>query len=279
MKLPRRPRLNKRQKILTLVGIALLIGSLFFGILKFNDVFQDSDKPQDDSNNQPASDKTDDQQPVQEPDTTTPKQDPPAETPSTGPADEVGTLSWVVNKTRPLNPKTYTPSNLVFPGVKLRVPGNETMKVRGDVATAIEKLFTAAQGAGLDPMFSSGYRSYSYQSSLYGSYVSKSGQEAADTYSARAGYSEHQTGLAFDVCNAADCDLEDSFAGTALGQWIAAHAHEYGFTVRYKQGKENITGYSYEPWHLRYVGTDLASKLREKTMEEYFGLPAAPNYP
>lgn len=193
------------------------------------------------------------------------------------------TSLWVVvNKQRPLNPKNYVPADLVVPTVPLRVPGNESMQVRAVTATAMEALFAAAKAAGAPLMLSSGYRSYNYQVSLYGSYVSAHGQASADTFSARPGYSEHQTGLAFDVEPLDEkCDVDQCFATTPAGEWIAAHAYEYGFIIRYPSDKVAITGYEYEPWHLRYVGKDLALEMHTthtETLEEFFGLGAAPNY-
>jgi D-alanyl-D-alanine carboxypeptidase len=110
---------------------------------------------------------------------------------------------------------------------------------------------------------------------LYNGYVAKDGQAAADRYSAKPGTSEHQTGLAMDVCLAnSGCSLEQAFGDTPAGKWVAANAHKYGFIVRYLPGKDAITGYEYEPWHLRYVGIELATELQRnnKTMEEFFGL-------
>lgn len=252
-----------------------------FGVLKFHDIFStDSDKGSmaNQNDKQPA-DKSNSQQENQnnEKESELPVQEPEIDQKL---ADEIGSYSWVVNKTRPLQPKEYIPPTLVFPTVKLRVPGNESMKIRFDVANSVQDLFSAAQAEGFSPMFSSGYRSYGYQVNLYGSYVKSQGQLEADKQSARPGYSEHQTGLAFDICNAGDCRLEQEFESTPLGQWIANNAHKYGFTVRYRKDKDQITGYMYEPWHLRYVGIETATKLYEKnlTLEEYFNLPAAPTY-
>lgn len=284
----KKPDLSRRQKFLTLLGIAMLLIALVFGVMKFNDVFSEKAEVLS-PDNQAAKEAQEEQQPVQEnlpepepepePEPKT-SQKQPVKTETVGPTEGVGTLSWVVNKRRALNPKTYVPPNLVVPSVKLRVPGHQTMKIRSDVATAAQQLFAAAKAAGHDPMLSSGYRSYSYQSTLYNSYVNNSGQAAADTYSARPGHSEHQTGLSFDICNAGSCNLQESFGGTALGQWVAAHAHEHGFIIRYPNGKQGITGYIYEPWHLRYVGKTTAAQIHSsgKTLEEHFGLPAAPTY-
>lgn len=252
-----------------------------FGIMKFRDVFEHNKQPE--QQNTPTETIEEELPPEEEaaPEEEPAEQSPPQSKPeAAGPTEGVGTLSWVVNKTRPLNPKTYVPPNLVFPNVTLRVPGNESMKIRADVGTAIEQLFAGAQAAGHSPMLSSGYRSYNYQVTLYGGYVKSQGQAAADTQSARPGYSEHQTGLSFDICTNGNCKLEQAFGSTPFGQWVAAHAHEYGFIVRYPEGKQHITGYIYEPWHLRYLGTDTATQVKNsgKTLEEFYGLPAAPDY-
>lgn len=114
----------------------------------------------------------------------------------------------------------------------------------------------------------SGFRSYATQAQLYQSYVNQEGQAAADRYSARPGYSEHQTGLAFDVIGTDGQLVED--AGAA--QWLLDYAPDYGFVVRYPRGKESVTGYMHEEWHLRYIGKEAkeiaASGL---TLEEYYG--------
>lgn len=115
----------------------------------------------------------------------------------------------------------------------------------------------------------SGYRSYADQKRIYNNYVAADGQAAADTYSARPGHSEHQTGLAIDLNS-----LESSFAYTAEGKWIAANCHKYGFILRYPYGKTDKTGYIYEPWHVRYVGLEVAQKITESglCLEEYYGI-------
>lgn len=127
----------------------------------------------------------------------------------------------------------------------------------------------AASEQGLSMYVVSGYRSYSTQDGLYNRYVSQDGQAAADTYSARPGHSEHQTGLAIDVNS-----VSYSFANTAEGQWLAANAHRFGFIIRYPESKQSVTGYMYEPWHIRYVGKTLAPKVYESglCLEEYFGI-------
>jgi D-alanyl-D-alanine carboxypeptidase len=191
---------------------------------------------------------------------------------------------WVVaNKLRPLNPKTYKPSDLIFPKVPTRVPGNESMQIRKVVGDALVAMFAdAKQEKDFSLMLSSGFRSYSYQVNLYGSYVKRDGQAAADTYSARPGYSEHQTGLAADITTTSHkCELEACFGDTPEGEWLAANAYKYGFILRYPADKVSVAGYEYEPWHFRYVGKELAAEMHRegiKTLEEFFSLPAAPDY-
>lgn len=179
---------------------------------------------------------------------------------------------WVVaNKKRPL-PAGYAPSGLTS------VDGRS---LRSEAAQATRQLKAGAAEAGVGLRVVSGYRSYGTQQSVYQSYVRNDGQARADTYSARPGYSEHQTGLAVDLGNVGgSCDLEICFASTAGGRWLAQHAHEYGFVIRYPEGKTPVTGYQYEPWHLRYVGKELSAEIKKtgQTLEEFFGLPAAPGY-
>lgn len=196
--------------------------------------------------------------------------------------DQPGSPWWVVNKKRPL-PTGYVPPDLTVPDVRLRLaPTAEQMQISGLIVPALTEMFKAAEQDGIQLVFGSGYRSEALQRQFYNSYVAQDGQEAADRYSARPGTSEHQTGLTFDA-TAADgsCHLEICFAQTAEGKWLLANAHTYGFIVRYPEGKEDITGYQYEPWHLRYVGRELAAELRRtgiQTLEEFFGLPAAGSY-
>lgn len=181
---------------------------------------------------------------------------------------------WVVvNKTRPLQPKTYAPTDLTSVG-----NGQQVHRV---AAEALQKLFAGAKQAGLTLSASSAYRSYDYQVQVYNSEVQAYGQAVADSESARPGTSEHQTGWAVDVAGGG-CNVEDCFGDTAEGKWVVAHAADYGFILRYPQGKQDVTGYRYEAWHIRYVGTDLAQEMQRQnilTLEEFFGLPAAPDYP
>ena len=143
--------------------------------------------------------------------------------------------------------------------------------INKDAMDAFRLMQSDAKALGLNIYISSGYRSYSYQDKLYNNYVSISGKEKADTYSARPGHSEHQTGTCFDLNT-----IDDSFQYTNEGKWVNENAYLYGFIIRYPKGKESITGYQYESWHLRYVGKDLALKLYHDgsylTLEEYYGI-------
>lgn len=141
---------------------------------------------------------------------------------------------------------------------------------------AFDKMAAAAKEEGLELVAFSGFRSYEYQTTLYDRYVAKDGKDAADRYSARPGYSEHQTGLAFDIGEKGreDLWLTSAFGESKAGQWLVNNAHKYGFILRYPQGKEEITGFMYESWHFRYLEGDLATKVYNSgvTLEEYLGL-------
>ena len=141
---------------------------------------------------------------------------------------------------------------------------------------AFGKMAKAAMENGIELVAFSGFRSYDYQKTLYDRYVKRDGKEAADRYSARPGYSEHQTGLAFDIGEKGreDLWLTNEFGDTEAGQWLAQNAHKYGFILRYPKGKEEITGFMHESWHFRYLEGELATKVFEAgvTLEEYLGI-------
>lgn len=195
--------------------------------------------------------------------------------------DDPNNTSVIVNKLRPL-PDGYAPTDLIAPHVPLRLDNTEPeMQLRQEAALATEALFNAAKADGYNLLLTSAYRSQTQQASLYNYYIAQKGQVAADTDSARPRYSEHQTGLAVDVGRADRwCEVQPCFAETPEGKWLAANAVHYGFIIRYLPDKEAVTGYVYEPWHLRYIGKDLADKVNTsgQTLEEFFGLPAAAHY-
>lgn len=193
------------------------------------------------------------------------------------------TSIWVVvNKGRIL-PRGYVPADLVVPNISLSGPGaSENMRLRKDPAAALEKLDAEAKTEGTKLMLVSGYRSFNTQLNVYNSYVSLQGQAFADATSARAGHSEHQTGLAADLgATSRKCQLETCFGDMPEGKWLAANAYKFGFIVRYQKDKHSFTGYDYEPWHLRYVGSELADEIHKsgQTLEEFFDLPTNDDYP
>ena len=143
--------------------------------------------------------------------------------------------------------------------------------LRKDAADALENMFEAAKKEGLELTAVSGYRSYKRQKSLHDTYVRRQGKAEADSVSAILGTSEHQTGLAMDISSkSAKFQLEPLFGETAEGKWVAKHAHEFGFVIRYLEDKTETTEYSYEPWHLRYVGNPYATYIYKHhlTLEE-----------
>lgn len=166
------------------------------------------------------------------------------------------------------NGVTYVDGILVV-NKSYALPENYGSGLTAETQKAFNNMQAAAWNDGISLWICSGFRSYSYQSQLYWSYVNRDGQWAADTYSARPGHSEHQTGLAIDINNAST-----SFNGSREAKWIAAHCADYGFILRYPYGKEDKTGFMYESWHVRYVGKDLAKKITKSglCLEEYLGI-------
>ena len=184
----------------------------------------------------------------------------------------------ISNKHRSLNPADFEPSDLSLP---IGVPNNFSQPLRDAAARAVETMHTNAVAQGVNFGIISAYRDYATQVSLYKQYVARDGQEVADTYSARPGHSEHQTGLAVDFGDGGACNLNACFASTAAGQWLAANAANYGFVLRYPNGQDAVTGFTYEPWHFRYIGVAAAQEMRRSgtlTLEEFFGLESAPGY-
>ena len=187
----------------------------------------------------------------------------------------------IVNKHRPLVPAAYAPADLVRPAVATTVSG-EAALLNSTTAAAAEAMFAAAAADGVSMVLASGYRSYSTQVATYNGYVAARGQADADTASARPGYSEHQTGWAFDIADGNGvCGFQPCFADQPAAVWAKANGHRFGFVVRYPWMFHPITGYYYEPWHLRYIGVEAATDMANRgifTLEEYFGVEAAPGY-
>lgn len=205
-------------------------------------------------------------------------------------SSEEPAVTEAVNYTKTYEPLTFSnldiPVNIeVIDGItyangvlivnkEIPLPEDYNPEMQPEVIEAYTQMFEDGAAEGLNFELVSGFRSYDYQAELYNNYVSRDGKEAADRYSAEPGHSEHQTGLAIDVGSYDSAVLlQTSFEYTPEFQWMKDVAHEYGFIIRYMKGKEDTTGYMYEPWHLRYVG-DKATDIKESglTLEEYFDL-------
>ena len=183
---------------------------------------------------------------------------------ASGPHRQPGRIDVVVNKKNPLLPLQYAPADLVtIYGATISAKAKDDFKA----------MYEGARAAGHPFSVSSSYRSYGEQVSTYNYWVSVGGRHEADTYSARPGYSEHQTGYVIDV-SAGECRLE-CFSSTPQYKWFRENAATYGFIQRYQAGSESITGYIAEPWHYRYVGRAVAQDMKRKgvlTLEQYWGL-------
>lgn len=184
---------------------------------------------------------------------------------NTKPSDNLNTNLILVNKYNYVT-EDYIPENLEPLDTNYARSGMQLVK---EAKEAFEELSQNAKENGMTILAMSSYRSYDYQVNLYNNYVKSDGQEAADTYSARAGYSEHQTGLAADVYNGEV--PYTSFEETEEFTWMQENAYKYGFILRFPKEKTNITGYQYESWHYRYVGKEVAKEIHENnlTLEEY----------
>lgn len=185
-------------------------------------------------------------------------------------AEERGLLI-LVNKEHSVD-QNYKPKDLVKIRYFVSDRSEATRYMRAEAADAFHRLVEQAADEGNELRMTTAYRSYSFQKILFDNYVAKEGEEAANRYSARPGQSEHQTGLAVDVSSpSVGYQLTGEYGGTKEGKWLAEHAHEFGFIIRFPKEKEDITGYLYEPWHIRYVGLAAAKEIYEKnlTLEEF----------
>ncbi|MFM1984427.1 MAG: hypothetical protein RL723_862 [Actinomycetota bacterium] len=187
--------------------------------------------------------------------------------------DTASSLTVVVNKTRPLIPITYKPKLTTVGGIYL-APSTAIAYKQLKAAVLEQKLGTLC--------INSGYRSFSSQKAIHAARVSQLGKTAGEKLAARPGFSEHQTGLAIDISTTALSCRIGSFGSSKASKWMVANAWQYGFIVRYpSNSKTAVTGYVWEPWHLRYVGLELAADMQAKnikTLEEYFALANAPKY-
>lgn len=184
---------------------------------------------------------------------------------------------WVVvNKQNPL-PPSYAPNDLVTPDMPRK---GSHLELRAEAARALMEMSRAAnEEVGKPIQLVSGYRSYEDQKDVYEKYVAKDGQENADTYSARPGYSEHQTGLTADL-SAVHGKME-KFGDSKVGKWVAENSWKYGYILRYTPQNQGIVGYQSEPWHYRYIGKELAQYYHDngfQTLEQALNQPTAPDY-
>ncbi len=186
---------------------------------------------------------------------------------------DTDSLLVVANKKHRL-PEGYVPADLVTP----EITQVQACTMRAPAAEAIKAMAEAAAAEGVTLKISSAYRGEDYQRQLYNGYVNSYGTETADTISSRPGYSDHQTGLAADFVeqdgSMNGINFNQKFEECPSGVWLRDHAHEYGFIMRYPKGKQDITGYAYEPWHFRYIGVEDATAIYETdvfcSFEEYF---------
>ncbi|MCK1997159.1 M15 family metallopeptidase [Psychrobacillus psychrodurans] len=212
---------------------------------------------------------------IEEPIVEEPKQDVPVkEEPVIEEVDMSGAKGYVGNEVLPQEPTIV--NGVLIASKKYPLPSTYAPGESKEARAAFQEMAAEATLSGYDLIAFSTYRSFDYQTQLYDRYVTNDGQDAADRYSARPGYSEHQTGLAFDIGEQhfEQHFAKESFGETEAGKWVAANAHKYGFIMRYPNGSEKITGYMYEPWHFRYVGEELAVQVYEAnvTLEEFLDL-------
>ena len=211
---------------------------------------------------------------IETPEEKVPEQESPENQPPKVEVPEKDNRKYIEEQELPKEP-TYIEGILIankqYPLPSTYAPGEDK-----EARSAFNEMAAAAKLDGFELIAFSTYRSYDYQTGLYERYVERDGKEAADRYSARPGYSEHQTGLAFDI---GEVDQEQYFASsefgdTDAGKWVASNAHRFGFIMRYPEGKENVTGYMYESWHFRYVGVELAEEIYQQniSLEEYLGI-------
>ncbi|HAS73540.1 MAG TPA: D-alanyl-D-alanine carboxypeptidase [Clostridiales bacterium UBA8960] len=163
----------------------------------------------------------------------------------------------------------FTPGNLVSVPESYHVNDGKAYKLKQNALDAFMLMVDSAKEKNLSLRIISAYRSSDFQANLYNKYVANNGKEAADRFSARPGHSEHETGLAIDIN-----DVSQAFENTEEFKWLIENAHLYGFILRYPKGKEHLTGYMYEPWHFRYLGVELATKVKTSglTYDEYYAM-------
>ena len=197
----------------------------------------------------------------------------PEPTPLPAELTDPSSITVFIDKTHSL-PADYVPAELVMPYV---YSTSDVIQVNALAADALKSMVNTANEQGITLYLTSGYISYETQNEYFSDRAAMVGETEANKVIAKAGFSEHQTGLAFDFSDdASGTATTTAFADTDAGKWLMTHAHEYGFILRYPKDKEAITGYSYQPWHYRYVGTDVANAMYSQawdlTMEEYYNI-------
>ena len=205
-----------------------------------------------------------------------PEPEPEPEPAPTYDVDSPSSITVVVNKQRPMNPIDWAPDDLVVPE---GIPSVWGHPIRAEAATALRKMYDASVAAGVPITITSGYRDYELQKEIYDDLVAQGGVEFADQDTARPGFSEHQTGLVVDLEGDEGCALSECFRDTATGAWLRENSWQYGYILRYNEGEQPTVGYTFEPWHFRYVGVEVATAMHEqgvKNLEDFLGLPAAP---
>ncbi|MHB7978111.1 D-alanyl-D-alanine carboxypeptidase [Clostridium sporogenes] len=177
----------------------------------------------------------------------------------------------LVNRDNKLD-ESYLPHDLIVPNIRFLENRNfQIRRLRRVASEALENLFQEAKNENIILLGVSGYRSYNYQVNVYNNSIYRNGQQHADKYVAHPGTSEHQTGLAMDVVSTEYTNLDENFVNTRAYKWLKENCYKYGFIIRYPKEKENITGYNFEPWHIRFVGIEAATEIMNKgiTLEEY----------
>lgn len=198
--------------------------------------------------------------------------------------DQLGSELYVVNKLRPYQPADYLPEDLVVISDDELIDNSRGQQLTSNAAKALTSMAQAMAEDGLGQLFiNSGYRSYETQVDLFAAKIEQYGEAKALIHSAKPGHSEHQSGLAVDVSMVdQSCAILACFGQTEAGKWLAKNSWRFGFIIRYPDGWQPITGYTYEPWHLRFIGVEVAELLQisqRATLEDFWGLPPAPDYP
>lgn len=174
----------------------------------------------------------------------------------------------IVNKYYELGSE-YVPDDLV--DISIKYYYGEKKKIRSEVYEAFKRMWEDAYKEGIYLIVVSAYRDYASQVSVYKEYENQKGTTYADSIAARPGYSEHQTGLSLDIYSK-DSTVASTFKNSKAYEWLINNSYKYGFILRYPEGKKKITGFSYESWHYRYLGVDLATKVYNEgiTFDEYY---------